>query len=86
MKGYIRGSVDIGAYTFIGPHAIIMPDTTIGKGSIVAAFSYVKGNFPDFSIIAGNPAKVVGDTRKIDEQYLKEHPELNEYYTEWAGK
>lgn len=85
MKGYIKGSVDIGAYTFVGPHAIIMPDTKIGKGSIVAAYSYVKGDFPDFSIIAGNPAKVIGDTRKMDEKYLKEHPELNEYYNEWAG-
>lgn len=84
MKGYVKGSVDIGAYTFVGPHAIIMPDTKIGKGSIVAAFSYVKGDFPDFSILAGNPAKLVGDTRKMDQKFLEEHPELNEYYNEWA--
>ena len=86
MKGYVKGSVEVGAYTFVGPHAIIMPDTKIGKGSIVAAYSYVKGDFPEFSIIAGNPAKVVGDTRTMDKKYLEDHPELNEYYNEWAEK
>jgi acetyltransferase-like isoleucine patch superfamily enzyme len=86
MKGYVKGSVDIGAYTFVGPHAIVMPDSKIGKGSIVAAYSYVKGEFPDFAIIAGNPAKVVGDTRKMDEKFLAEYPELQAYYKEWADK
>jgi acetyltransferase-like isoleucine patch superfamily enzyme len=84
MDGYVRGPVHIGKYTFVGSHALIMPGTKIGKGSIVAAYSLVKGEFPDFSIIAGNPAKVIGDTRKADEPYLKENPELQKYYDEWA--
>jgi acetyltransferase-like isoleucine patch superfamily enzyme len=84
MKGYVRGSVHIGKYTFVGPHSVIMPRTKIGKGSIVAAYSMVKGEFPDFSIIAGNPAKVIGDTRKVDEPFLRENPELQKYYDEWA--
>ena len=66
--GYIKGSVTIGAFCFIGPHAVIMPHSTIGKGSIVAAFSLVKGDFPDFAIIAGNPATIVGDTRELDKK------------------
>ncbi|GAB4140915.1 MAG: hypothetical protein Fur0041_16140 [Bacteroidia bacterium] len=85
MIGYQRGAVQIGKYTFVGPHSVIMPGTKIGKGSIVAAYSLVKGEFPDFSIIAGNPAKVVGDTRNLDEKYLNEHPELRNYYNEWAN-
>lgn len=84
LKGYIKGSVEIGCYTFIGPHTTIMPDTVIGKGSIVAAYSFVRGNFPDFSIIAGNPAKVVGDTRENDLKFLVDYPELTAYYNEWA--
>jgi acetyltransferase-like isoleucine patch superfamily enzyme len=84
MKGYMRGSVHIGKYTFVGPHSVIMPGTKIGKGSIVAAYSMVKGEFPDFSIIAGTPAKVIGDTRKVDEPYLMANPELQKYYDEWA--
>ncbi|MDA9893976.1 acyltransferase [bacterium] len=84
MIGYVKGSVHIGKYTFVGAHSTIMPNTTIGKGSIVSAYSYVKGNFPDFSIIAGNPAKIVGDTRNLDEKYLKNHPELKPKYNSWA--
>lgn len=82
--GYIKGPIDIGAYSFIGPHSTIMPNTKIGKGCLVAAYSYVKGDFPDFSIIAGNPAKVIGDTRTIDESFLKENPSLKSNYDAWA--
>jgi acetyltransferase-like isoleucine patch superfamily enzyme len=86
MKGYVKGSVEIGKYTFIGPHSLIMPGTKIGKGCVVSAFSYVKGNFPEYSIIAGNPAKVIGDTRKLDEPFLNENPELMQYYNEWKNR
>ncbi|MCJ8288210.1 MAG: acyltransferase [Crocinitomicaceae bacterium] len=83
---YNKGSVKIGKYTFVGPHVTIMPDTEIGMGSIVASHSMVKGNFPDFSVIGGTPAKVIGDTRKLDEPYLNEHPELRTNYDNWAKK
>lgn len=83
-KGYIRGSIEIGKYTFVGPHSVIMPGTKIGKGSIVSAYSLVKGEFPDFAIIAGNPAVVVGDTREIDNKQLAKYPELQGYYDEWS--
>lgn len=74
------GSVDIGKYCFIGPHSVIMPETKIGKGCIVSAYSLVKGEFPDYSILKGNPAVIVGDTRKIDAELLERHPELREFY------
>jgi len=82
--GYIKGPVFIGAYTFIGPHSLIMPNSRIGKGSIVAAFSLVEGEYPDFAIIKGNPAKVTGDTRDIDREYLDQHPDLREYHAQWS--
>lgn len=81
--GYIKGDIKIGKYSFIGPHTVIMPGTTIGKGSIVSAFSYVKGDFPDFSIISGNPAQITGDTRQLDKKYLDENPELVHFYNSW---
>lgn len=86
LKGYIKGSVHIGEYTFIGPHCVIMPGTRIGKGCLISAYSYVKGEFPDFSVIAGNPAKVISDTRTLDKPYLDSNPELKELYNEWANK
>ena len=83
-QGYIRGNVEIGAYTFIGPHSVIMPGSQIGKGSIISAFSYVKGVFPDFSVIAGNPAVKIGDTRELDRPYLDNNPDLLEHYLRWS--
>lgn len=84
--GYVRGAVEIGAYTFIGPHVVIMPGSTIGKGCIISAFSYVDGIFPDYSVIAGQPARVVKDTRTMDASLLNEHPELKEQYLEWTNR
>ncbi|MEY2650948.1 MAG: hypothetical protein RLZZ321_40 [Bacteroidota bacterium] len=82
---YERGSIHIGKYTFIGPHSTIMPKTKVGKGSLIAAYSYLKGEYPDFAIISGNPAKVIGDTRSLDERQLRQHPELRAFYDEWAN-
>ncbi|MBJ2163196.1 acyltransferase [Acidovorax sp. IB03] len=79
-QGRKKGSVEVGANTFVGANSIIMPGTKIGKGSIVGAFSYVSGEFPDFSIIAGNPAKKIGDVRPIDLKLLKQNPELIDGY------
>ncbi len=82
---YERGSIYIGKYTFIGPHTTIMPKTKVGKGSLIAAYSYLKGEYPDFAIISGNPAKVIGDTRNLDERQLRQHAELRAFYDEWAN-
>ena len=84
-KGYVIGGIIIGKYTFIGPHTVIMPGSKIGKGSIVSAYSFVKGEFPDFAIIAGNPAVQIGDTREVDNLQLTNYPELRNYYQEWVG-
>lgn len=84
-KGRVRGSVEIGDNTFVGANAIIMPNTKIGKGSIVSGFSYVQGEFEDFSIISGNPAKRIGDVRKVDYRFLKANPDLIDSYLEYFG-
>ena len=59
--------LSIGAETFIGAGAIILPGTTIGKYCIVGAGAVVKGNVPDYAIVVGNPATCIGDTR--DEKF-----------------
>lgn len=80
MIGYIKGKVEIGAFTFVGPHVTIMPNTFIGKGCVVASHSYVEGVFPDFSIIAGVPAKVIGSVTERDSALLEQYPELKKTY------
>lgn len=83
--GRRKGSVEIGSCTFVGANSIIMPGTKIGKGCIVAGFSYVAGEFEDFSIISGNPAKKIGDVRASDLKFLRGHPELIENYLSAFG-
>jgi UDP-3-O-[3-hydroxymyristoyl] glucosamine N-acyltransferase len=56
----------------------------IGRGAIVRAYSYVDGEVPDFAIVAGQPAAVVGDTRQADAAYLAAHPEHRADYDAWA--
>lgn len=82
--GYVKGPVAIGRYSFIGPYSLVMPNTIIGKGCLIHAYSLVQGNFPDFAVIAGNPAKVIGDTKQLDAKLLNEHPELGPFYDEWT--
>lgn len=55
---------------FIGARAIILKGVTIGKGAVVGAGSIVSKNVDAFAIVAGNPAKKIGDTR--DEKYQSE--------------
>lgn len=50
----------IGDDVWIGTNVCIMKGAKIGSGSVVAAGSVVlKGEYPDRSLIAGNPAKVL---------------------------
>jgi acetyltransferase-like isoleucine patch superfamily enzyme len=55
-------SIKIGDHSFIGTGSIIMPGCQIGKGVIIGAGSVVRGEIPDFSIVVGNSAKLVGDS------------------------
>ncbi|MFL2571151.1 MAG: acyltransferase [Parvicellaceae bacterium] len=84
LIGYVKGEVKVGKYTFVGPHTTILPNTKIGKGCLISSYSLVKGEYPDFSIIAGNPAKVIGNTKDKDLKVLKNYPELMQYYNQWA--
>ncbi len=62
------GPVTIEDYVFIGPRVIILPNTKIGKGAVVAAGAVVTKDIPDFEIWGGVPAKKIGDrgVNKLD--------------------
>ena len=47
----------------VNPGAIITAGVTIGKNSIIGVGSIVSKDVPDYSVVAGNPARVV---RKIE--------------------
>ena len=54
------GQVSIGSDTFIGENALILPSTVIGSHCIICAGAVVHGKIPDNSLVAGNPAKIIG--------------------------
>ncbi len=78
--GYKLRPVTIGDYTFVGTSSVILPGSAIGKGCIIGAGSVVNGTIPDFAIAVGNPAKIVGDTRKRDSERFKELIDTEKYY------
>lgn len=49
----------IGDGCYIGYGAVILAGTTLGKQCIVGANSVVRGDFPDYSVLAGAPARIV---------------------------
>jgi maltose O-acetyltransferase len=57
--------VVIGNRVFVGAGAIILPGTRIGDDSIVAAGAVVRGDIPPWSMVVGNPAKVVSDVHSV---------------------
>lgn len=56
---FSKGPVIIGDNVWIGDKATILPGVTIGEGTIVAANAVVTKNVPAYSMVAGNPAKVI---------------------------
>jgi acetyltransferase-like isoleucine patch superfamily enzyme len=57
--------VRIGYGSFLGVNAIVLPGVTLGRCCIVGAGAVVTKSAPDFSILGGNPAAVIGDVREL---------------------
>lgn len=58
--------VHIGEYAWVCSRSIILPGIKIGKGAVIASGAIVTKNVPDFAIVAGIPAKVIGE-REVKE-------------------
>lgn len=54
-----KGPVVIGDHVWIGDNAIILPGVTLGEGCVVGAGAVVTKSFPAYSVIGGNPAKLI---------------------------
>ncbi|MDL1976573.1 MAG: acyltransferase [Deltaproteobacteria bacterium] len=54
-----HGPITIEDDAWLGTGAIVMPNTTIGQGSVVGAAALVLEDVPPFTIVAGVPAKPI---------------------------
>lgn len=61
--------VEVGDYVFIGPRVVILPGVKIGRGAVVGAGAVVTRDVPDFAIVGGVPAKVIGQRKLTKPQY-----------------
>ena len=59
--------------TWIGCRAIILKGVTIGAGAIVAAGSVVTKSVPEYAIVGGVPAKIIG--MRFSDENIKIHKE-----------
>ena len=60
---YEKAPTHIGNCVYIGPLSVISKGVKIGDHCIIGAYSYVDRDIPDFSIVRGQPAKIVGKVR-----------------------
>ena len=70
------GKIDIRDNVFVGHGAILLPGVTIGPNAIVAAGSVVNRDVPPGTIVAGAPARVVGNIDRLVERLQEETARL----------
>lgn len=58
------GDVVIGDRVWIGYRAVVLPGVTIGEGAVVAAGSVVSRDVEPYTIVAGVPARPVGQRQR----------------------
>lgn len=54
-----KGSIIIEEDVWVGSNSVILSGVTIGRGSVIGAGSVVTKNVEPYSIVAGNPAKLI---------------------------
>lgn len=54
-----KGDINIGNDVWIAENVVIMSGVTVGDGAVIANNSHVVKNVPPYSIVGGNPAKLI---------------------------
>lgn len=61
----------IGSGSFIGANVSILPGVTIGNHVVVGAGSVVTRDIPDYSVAAGNPAKIIRQFSTVSKKWAR---------------
>ncbi|MBQ3835478.1 MAG: CatB-related O-acetyltransferase [Elusimicrobia bacterium] len=65
----LKGDTVVGNDVWIGQNATILPGVHIGDGAIIGMNSVVANNVEPYTIVAGNPTKVI--RKRFDNQLIK---------------
>ena len=63
-----KGDTVVGNDVWIGQNVIILPGVHIGDGCIIGANSVVGSDIPPYSVVVGNPAKVI--RKRFDDEMV----------------
>jgi galactoside O-acetyltransferase len=58
------GAVTLQKHVIIGCGSVVMPGVTLETGCSVGALSFVNKTVPEFTIVAGNPMRLIGKRNK----------------------
>lgn len=72
-RRYSYQRVTIGNNVFIGVNSIIMPGVKIEDNTIIAAGSVVTKSIPKGKIVAGVPAKIIGEYKNLEVKILEDY-------------
>nr|WP_253946583.1 CatB-related O-acetyltransferase [Palleniella intestinalis] len=64
----IKGDTVVGNDVWIGQNAVILPGVHIGDGAIIGLNSVVTHDVEPYSVVAGNPAKVI--RKRFDDELI----------------
>jgi acetyltransferase-like isoleucine patch superfamily enzyme len=64
-------SIKIGINVWLGAGVIVIGNVTIGSGTVIGAGSLVNKSIPPFSLVVGNPGRVIKRYSFVEKQWLK---------------
>jgi acetyltransferase-like isoleucine patch superfamily enzyme len=62
-QGSFHEGVTISDDVLIGANVVILPGCHIGEGAVIGAGSVVNSDIPPYAIVAGMPAKIIGERK-----------------------
>lgn len=70
---YIIEGITLKKHCQIGTNAMIIPGVTVGEGAVVGAFSLVTKDVPAWTVVVGNPAKVVKQIKSKEDENIADN-------------